>query len=114
MKLGYMPSPSVFTDCNQACVIEKCKTPDKIKVWCPQWAWCIDTSEAAFAANISKLVLCALEFLARWIAHGENVKPPIQLSVNEGLVISTLSIVGRTFRTDILNATWLLSRKSLR
>jgi hypothetical protein len=104
MKSGYTPSPSVFTVYNQACVssgrwdtltsiIDKFKTSDKIKVWCPQWAWCIDIAEVAFAANISKLVLCALEFLARWIAHGENVKPPIQLSVNEGLVISPLSIV---------------------
>jgi hypothetical protein len=81
MKSGYTPSPSVFAVYNQACVssgrwdtltsiIEKCKTSDKIKVWCPQWARCISIAGAAFAANISKLFLCALEFLARWIAHG--------------------------------------------
>jgi hypothetical protein len=84
----------------------------KIKVWCPQWAWCIDIEEVALAANISKLALCALEFLAIW-AHGENVKPSVQLSVNEGLVISALSTVGRTFCTDILNVAWSLSRRSL-
>ena len=81
---------------------------------CPQWALCIDIAEAAFEANNSKLALFALEFLAKWIARGENVKPPVQLSVNEGLVISALSAAGRTFSTDLLNAAWSLLRKSLR
>lgn len=90
------------------------QTTDKNKVLCPQWAWCIDIAEAAFEANNSKLALFALEFLARWIARGENVQPPVQLSVNEGLVISALSAAGRTFSTDLLNAAWSLLRKSLR
>uniref|UniRef100_A0A804UES8 Pentatricopeptide repeat-containing protein n=1 Tax=Zea mays TaxID=4577 RepID=A0A804UES8_MAIZE len=80
LKSGYTPSLTVFTDYIQACVrsgrldtltsiIQKCKTADKIKVLCPQWAWCIDISEAAFEANNSKLALFALEFLARWIVR---------------------------------------------
>ncbi|KAL6656909.1 hypothetical protein ACP70R_004689 [Stipagrostis hirtigluma subsp. patula] len=125
LKSGYTISLNVFTDYVRACVrsgrldilasvIEKCKTTDKNKVLCPQWAWCIDIAEAAFEANNSKLALFALEFLARWIARGENVKPPVQLSVNEGLVISALSAAGRTYSTDLLNAAWSLLRKSLR
>jgi hypothetical protein len=88
------------------------QTTDKNKVLCPQWAWCIDIAEAAFDANNSKLALFALEFLARWIVRGENAK--IQLSVNEGLVISALSAAGRTYSTDLLNAAWSLLKKSLR
>jgi hypothetical protein len=87
---------------------------DKNKVLCPQWPLCIDIAEAAFEANNSKLALFALEFLARWIARGEISKPPVQLSVNEGLVISALGAAGRTYSTDLLNAAWSLSRKSLR
>lgn len=125
LKSGYTLSLTVFTDYVRACVrsgrldtlasiIEKCKTTDKNKVLCPQWAWCIDIAEAAFGANNSKLALFALEFLARWIARGEIVKPPVQLSVNEGLVISALSAAGRTYSADLLNAAWSLLRKSLR
>ncbi|CAD6217355.1 unnamed protein product [Miscanthus lutarioriparius] len=125
LKSGYTLSLTVYTDYIRACmrsgrldtlasIIEKCKTTDKNKVLCPQWAWCVDIAEAAFEANNSKLSLFALEFLARWIARGENVQPPVQLSVNEGLVISALSAAGRTFSTDLLNAAWSLLRKSLR
>ncbi|PUZ72799.1 hypothetical protein GQ55_2G424300 [Panicum hallii var. hallii] len=125
LKSGHTLSLTIFTDYVRACVrsgrldtlasiIEKCKTTDKNKVLCPQWAWCIDIAEAAFEANNSKLALFALEFLARWIVRGENAKPPAQLSVNEGLVISALSAAGRTYSTDLLNAAWSLLRKSLR
>ncbi|KAJ1291744.1 hypothetical protein BS78_02G339700 [Paspalum vaginatum] len=125
LKSGYTLSLTVFTDYVRACVrsgrldtlasiIEKCKTTDKNKVLCPQWSWCVDIAEAAFEANNSKLALFALEFLAKWIIRGESVKPPVQLSVNEGLVISALSAVGRAYSTDLLNAAWSLLRKSLR
>ncbi|TVU38102.1 hypothetical protein EJB05_11456 [Eragrostis curvula] len=125
LKSGYTISFAVFTDYVRAClrsgrldtlasVIEKCKATDKNKVLCPQWAMCLDISEAAFEANNSKLAHFSLEFLARWIARGETAKPPIQLSVNEGLVISALSAAGRTYSTDLLNAAWSLLRKSLR
>ncbi|NP_001337101.1 pentatricopeptide repeat-containing protein At1g26460, mitochondrial isoform X1 [Zea mays] len=125
LKSGYTLSLTVFTDYIRACmrsgrldtltsIIEKCKTTDKNKVLCPEWTWCIDIADAAFEANNSKLALFALEYLARWIARGENVKPPVQLSVNEGLVISALSAAGRTYNTDLLNAAWSLLRKSLR
>ncbi|KAL6856236.1 hypothetical protein ACP4OV_019038 [Aristida adscensionis] len=125
LKSGYTMSLLVFTDYIRACVrsgrldtlasvIEKCKTTDKNKVLCPQWSWCIEIAEAAFEANNSKLALFALEFLARWIVRGENLKPPVQLSVNEGLVISALSAAGRSYSTDLLNAAWSLLRKSLR
>nr|CAB3454857.1 unnamed protein product [Digitaria exilis] len=106
LKSGHTLSLTVFTD--------YVRSTDKNKILCPQWAWCIDIAEAAFEANNSKLALFALEFLARWIARGENVKSPIQLSVNEGLVISALSAAGRTYSTDLLNAAWSLLRKSLR
>ncbi|TKW35629.2 hypothetical protein SEVIR_2G389500v4 [Setaria viridis] len=123
LKSGHTLSLTIFTDYVRACVrsgrldtlasiIEKCKTTDKNKVLCPQWAWCIDIAEAAFDANNSKLALFALEFLARWIVLGENAK--LQLSVNEGLVISALSAAGRTYSTDLLNAAWSLLKKSLR
>jgi len=125
LKSGHTLSLTIFTDYVRACVrsgrldtlasiIEKCKTTDKNKVLCPQWTWCIDLAEAAFEANNSKLALFALEFLARWIVRGENAKPPAQLSVNEGLVISALSAAGRTYSTDLLNAAWSLLRRSLR
>ncbi|CAN6225963.1 unnamed protein product [Urochloa humidicola] len=123
LKSGHTLSLTIFSDYVRACVrsgrldtlasiIEKCKTTDKNKVLCPQWAWCIDIAEAAFEANNSKLALFALEFLARWIVRGENAK--VQLSVNEGLVISALSAAGRTYSTDLLNAAWSLLKKSLR
>ncbi|XP_048555585.1 pentatricopeptide repeat-containing protein At1g26460, mitochondrial [Triticum urartu] len=125
LKSGYAVSSLVFAEYVRVCVksgsldtlasiIEKCKATEKNKLLCPQWAWCIDIAEAAFEANNSKLAMFGLEFLARWIAHGEGSKPPIHRSVDEGLVLSAFSAAGRTCSSDLLNAAWSILRKSLR
>ena len=65
-------------------------------------------------ADHSKLVCFSLEFFARWIARGENARPPVLLSVDEGLLVSALGTAGRTYDTTLLDAAWSILRRSLR
>ncbi|XP_038983464.1 pentatricopeptide repeat-containing protein At1g26460, mitochondrial [Phoenix dactylifera] len=125
LKSGYMLSSSVFSDCVRSCVnsgrldmlssiIEKCKTTDQNKALCPSWNLCNYIADVALQADHSKLAYFSLEFLARWIARGENARPPVLLSVDEGLVVSALGTVGRTYDSTLLDAAWSILRRSLR
>ncbi|XP_020599420.1 pentatricopeptide repeat-containing protein At1g26460, mitochondrial [Phalaenopsis equestris] len=125
LKSGSMLSSSVFTEYVQSCVstgkldtlaliIEKCKTTDQNKALSPSWKLCNYIADVAMQADHSKLAFYALEFLARWIARGENARPPILLSVDEGLLVSTLATAGRTFDSTLIDASWSLLKRSLR
>ncbi|KAL0921814.1 hypothetical protein M5K25_008924 [Dendrobium thyrsiflorum] len=125
LKSGSMLSSSVFTEYVQSCVstgkldtlaliIEKCKTTDQNKALSPTWKLCNYIADVAMQADHSKLAFFALEFLARWIARGENARPPILLSVDEGLVASALATAGRTFDSTLIDASWSVLKRSLR
>lgn len=125
LKSGFMLSSSVFTEYVQSCVstgkldilaliIEKCKTTDQNKALSPTWKLCNYIADVAMQADHSKLSFYALEFLARWIARGENARPPVLLSVDEGLVASALATAGRTFDSTLIDASWSVLKRSLR
>ncbi|RVX07770.1 Pentatricopeptide repeat-containing protein, mitochondrial [Vitis vinifera] len=90
LKSGYMLSMRVFAECVRSCVnkgrldalvsiIKRCKsvyqTMDQNKALSPSW-------------NI-------------WIARGENARGHVLLSVDEGLVVSTLGTGGRTYSSTL-------------
>ncbi|XP_038977817.1 pentatricopeptide repeat-containing protein At1g26460, mitochondrial-like [Phoenix dactylifera] len=125
LKSGFMVSSSIFSDCVRSCVnagrldalssiIEKCKMTDQNKALCPGWNLCNYIADVALQADNSKLAYFSLEFLARWIARGENARPPVLLSVDEGLVVSALGTAGRTYDSTLLDASWSILRRSLR
>ncbi|XP_077211404.1 tetratricopeptide repeat (TPR)-like superfamily protein [Tasmannia lanceolata] len=125
LKSGYMVSMKVFTDCVRSCVnagrldtlasiIERCKAMDQNKALCPSWNLSNFIADVALQADNSKLAFYALEFLARWIARGETVRPPVLLSVDEGLVVSALGMAARTYNSTLLDASWVILRRSLR
>lgn len=125
LKSGYMLSTKVFTECVRSCVfqgrldtlgsiIERCKTMDQNKALCPAWNLCYYIAEIATREDNSKLAYYALEFMAKWIARGEQARPAVMLSVDEGLVISALGTAGRTFNPPLLDASWAILRRSLR
>ncbi|KAF5443423.1 hypothetical protein F2P56_035978 [Juglans regia] len=125
LKSGYMLSMKVFTECVRSCVnksrldtlvsiIERCKTMDQNKALYPTWNLCNYISEIAMQGDNSKLAYYALEFMAKWIARGEQVRPAVLLSVDEGLVLSALGTAARTYSSSLLDASWAILRRSLR
>ncbi|XP_034688731.1 pentatricopeptide repeat-containing protein At1g26460, mitochondrial-like [Vitis riparia] len=125
LKSGYMLSMRVFAECVRNCVnkgrldalvsiIERCKTMDQNKALSPSWNMCIFIADIAMQEDNSKLAFYALEFMARWIARGENARGPVLLSVDEGLVVSALETAGRTYSSTLLDASWAILRRSLR
>ncbi|KNA19560.1 hypothetical protein SOVF_060570 [Spinacia oleracea] len=125
LKSGYMLSSKVFADCIQACivkkrleslvmVIEKCKAMDQNKALSPSWNLCKHLAEVAIQNDNSKLTFQALGFMARWIQLGENGRPPIFHSVDEGLVISSIAAAARTYDSTLLDASWAILKRSLR
>ncbi|KAB1222032.1 hypothetical protein CJ030_MR2G018524 [Morella rubra] len=125
LKSGYMLSMRVFTECVQSCVnkgrldtlvsiIERCKTMDQNKALCPPWNLCNFIAESAMQEDNSKLAYFALEFMAKWIARGEQARPAVLLSVDEGLVLSAIGTAGRTYNSSLLDASWAILRRSLR
>ncbi|KAF3945281.1 hypothetical protein CMV_028340 [Castanea mollissima] len=125
LKSGYMLSMRVFTECVRSCVnkgrldtlvsiIERCKTMDQNKALCPGWNMCNFIAEVAMQEDNSKLAFYALEFMAKWIARGEQARPAVMLSVDEGLVVSALGAAGRTYNSSLLDASWAILRRSLR
>lgn len=87
---------------------------DQNKALCPAWNLCNYIAEVAIQEDNSELAFCALEFMAKWIARGENSRPPLHLSVDEGLVVSVLGTAGRTYSQKLLDASWAILRRSLR
>ncbi|MQL75555.1 hypothetical protein Taro_007910 [Colocasia esculenta] len=125
LKNGYMLSMNEFTTCVKSCIsagrldtltsiIEKCKTMDQNKALCPPWNLSNFIANIAFQSDNNKLGYLALEFLARWIARGEIANPPVFLSADEGLVVSALGTVARTFDSTLLDASWSVLKRSLR
>ncbi|KGN47649.1 pentatricopeptide repeat-containing protein At1g26460, mitochondrial [Cucumis sativus] len=124
-KPGHMLSLKAFSECVRSCVrkgrldtlvsvIDKCKATVENKALSPTWNSCYDIAIAATQQDNSKLAYYALEFMAQWIARGENARPPVHLSVDEGLVVSTLGTAGRTYSSSLLDAAWSVLKRSLR
>lgn len=125
LKSGYKLSTKVFTECVVCCVqqsrldtlvtlIERCKTTDQNRALYPNWNLCNSLAEVAMQVDNSKLAFYALEFMAKWIARGENARPPFLLSVDEGLIVSALATAGRTYSSNLLDASWAILKRSLR
>ncbi|XP_076952382.1 pentatricopeptide repeat-containing protein At1g26460, mitochondrial-like [Bidens hawaiensis] len=125
LKSGYMLSVVVFTECVRSCVntgrldtlvsiIERCKKMDQNKALCPPWNLCNYIMDVALNKDNSELAFYGLEFMAKWIAHGENARPPVLLSVDEGLVVNALATAGRTYNSKLLDGTWAILKRSLR
>lgn len=125
LKSGYMLSMRVFDECVRSCsrkgridamvsIIERCKTMDQNKALSPPWKMCNYIADVAMQEDNSKLTFYALEFMAKWIARGENARPPVMLSVDEGLIVSVLSTAGRTYSSTLLDLAWVILRRSLR
>ncbi|XP_042021939.1 pentatricopeptide repeat-containing protein At1g26460, mitochondrial-like [Salvia splendens] len=125
LKSGYMLSMKAFVDCVQRCVsnqrldtlvsiIERCKKMDQNKSLCPPWRTCMSIANVAMQSDNSELTYYALEFMAKWIARGEVARPPIYLSVEEGLVVTALGTAGRTFNSRLLDGAWAILKRSLR
>ncbi|KAH7652367.1 Tetratricopeptide-like helical domain-containing protein [Dioscorea alata] len=89
-------------------------TTEQNKSLCPPWNLCNYIVNVALQADHSELAFFALEFLAQWIARGENARPPVLLSVDEGLVVSAFGTAGRTYNSSLLDAAWSILRRSLR
>ncbi|KAI3970817.1 hypothetical protein MKX01_024464 [Papaver californicum] len=122
---GNMVSMEVFTECVKGCVrlgrldtltsiIERCKKMDQNKALCPRWNMCNFILDVALQEDNSKLAFYGIEFLARWIVHGEAARPPVYLSVDEGLVMSALGTASRTFDKTLIDASWSILKHSLR
>ncbi|CAI9296970.1 unnamed protein product [Lactuca saligna] len=125
LKSGYNLSVEVFTECVSTCVnkgrldtlvsiIERCKKMDQNKALCPPWNLCNYIIDVAMQSDNSELAYYALEFMAKWIARGENARPPVFLSVDEGLVVNALTTAGRNYNSKLLDATWAVLKRSLR
>ncbi|CAN6727483.1 unnamed protein product [Malus baccata var. baccata] len=125
LKSGYMLSMPVFRECVRGCVnkgkldilvsiIDKCKSMDQNKALCPPWNLCNYIAEVALQEDNSKLAFHALEFMAKWIARGEQARPVVFLSTDEGLLVSALATAGRTHSTTLLDAAWAILLRSLR
>ncbi|MCL7045143.1 hypothetical protein MKW94_001766 [Papaver nudicaule] len=122
---GNVVSMKVFNECVDRClklrrldtltsIIGRCKKMDQNKALCPKWHMCNNILDFALQEDNNKLAFYGLEFLARWIVHDEAARPPIYLSVDEGLIMSTLGTAGRTFDKTLIDAAWAILRKSLR
>ncbi|XP_010551386.1 PREDICTED: pentatricopeptide repeat-containing protein At1g26460, mitochondrial [Tarenaya hassleriana] len=125
LKSGYMLSMAVFGECVRSCVaksrtdtlvsiIEKCKAIDQNKSLCPNWTLCNYMAEVAMQEDNSKLAFYALEFMFKWITRGELFRPSVLLSVDEGLVVSSLATAARTCSSTLLDASWTILQRSLR
>ncbi|MBA0820356.1 hypothetical protein Gohar_000006, partial [Gossypium harknessii] len=50
---------------------------------------------------------------AEKLLDGKNARPPFLLSVDEGLIVSALATAGRTYSSNLLDASWAILRCSL-
>ncbi|KAL8218740.1 hypothetical protein R6Q57_022113 [Mikania cordata] len=125
LKSGYMLSIEVFTECVKSCVntgrldtlvsiIERCKKMDQNKALCPPWNLCNYIMNVAMHTDNSELAYYGLEFMAKWIASGENARPSVLLSVDEGLIVKALTTAGRNYNSKLLDGSWAILKRSLR
>ncbi|KAL0420913.1 UNVERIFIED_CONTAM: Pentatricopeptide repeat-containing protein, mitochondrial [Sesamum latifolium] len=87
---------------------------DQNKSLCPPWHICNYIGDVVMQSDNSKLTYYALEFMAKWIARGENASPAVLLSLDEGLVVSALGTAGRTYNSRLLDGSWAALKGSLR
>lgn len=87
---------------------------ERNKMHCANWSLSNHAAEAASLADNKDLAYYSIEFLAKWIARGEDASPSVQLSVSEGLVMSTLGTASRTYSSKLLEASWSVLKRSLR
>lgn len=84
------------------------------KVQCPSWNLSNYIAEVATQTDNKELALYSMEFLAKWIARGEAARPPVLLSVDEGVVVSALGTAARTYDSKLLDVSWSVLKHSLR
>lgn len=87
---------------------------DQNKALCPTWNLCNSIADVAMQEDNTELAYFSLEFMAKWIAIGDKARPPVLLSVDEGLVVAALGTAGRTYNTKLLDGSWALLKRSLR
>lgn len=87
---------------------------ERNKALCPPWYLCVYMAKVAMKEDNGTLAFYALEFLAKWIAKGENTRPPVFLSVDEGLIVSALGTAGRCYTPKLLDGAWEILKRSLR
>ncbi|KAF9624168.1 hypothetical protein IFM89_008106 [Coptis chinensis] len=125
LKSGCTLHMKTFNDCAWRClqagrldtlaqIIQRCKTMEQNKALCPDWKLCVDIAHWALQEDNGKLAFFALEFFARWMARGVKTRPPVQLSIDEGLVISALGTAGRTYNPTLIEGSWSILHRSLR
>ncbi|MED6182221.1 hypothetical protein PIB30_026613 [Stylosanthes scabra] len=125
LKSGQVLSMNVFMKCMRSCVkkhrldllvtiIERCRETEQNKSLCPPWSMCNYIVEIAVQENNSKLAFYGLQFMAKWMLKGENARPPLLLSVDEGLVVAALGTAGRSYNSELLGAAWAVLIRSLR
>ncbi|CAN4122080.1 unnamed protein product [Withania somnifera] len=124
LKSGYKLSMNVFNECVRSCVfnnrldilvsiIERCKKTDQNKGVLPPWNMCTHLADVALQADNSELAFSSLEFFVKWVVRGENVRPPVVLTVDEGLLVAALGTAGRTYNAKLLNGAWEVLKRSL-
>ncbi|GJV49303.1 hypothetical protein Tco_1439515 [Tanacetum coccineum] len=59
----------------------------------------------------SELAFYGLGFMARWIVCGEIARPPVLLSADKGLGVTT---AGRNYNSNLLDGTWAILNRSPR
>ncbi|MCD7469592.1 hypothetical protein HAX54_008732 [Datura stramonium] len=125
LKSGYKLSMNVFNECVRSCVfnsrldilvsiIERCKKTDQNKGLLPPWNMCTHLADVALQADNSELAFSSLEFFVKWVVRGESVRPPVLLTVDEGLLVAALGTAGRTCNAKLLNGAWEVLKRSLR
>lgn len=108
-----MPDSQITCHCFYVISHWYLQTTDQNKALCPTWNMCNFITEAAIREDNSKLAYFGLEFMAKWIIRGERARPPILLSVDEGLVVSAILTAGRTYNSELLMAAWAVLGRSL-
>lgn len=125
LKSGYTMSLNVFNQCIRRCIegnrldmlvsiIERCKKTEQNKKVIPSWNLCNQLADHAIKADNSELTFSALDFFVKWIVRGQNVRPPVLLSVDEGMIVAALGTAGRNFSPKLLTGSWEVLKRSLR
>ncbi|KAJ8548009.1 hypothetical protein K7X08_021245 [Anisodus acutangulus] len=125
LQSGYKLSMNVFNECVRSCVfnnrldilvsiIDRCKKTDQNKGLLPPWNMCTHLADIALQADNSELAFSSLDFFVKWIVRGESVRPPVLLTVDEGLLVAALGTAGRTYNAKLLNGAWEVLKRSLR
>ncbi|PHU02392.1 Pentatricopeptide repeat-containing protein, mitochondrial [Capsicum chinense] len=125
LKSGSKLSMNLFNECVRSCIfknrldilvsiIERCKKTDQNKGLLPSWNMCTHLADVALQTDNSELAFSSLDFLVRWVVGGENVRPPVLLTVDEGLLLAALGTAGRTYNAKLLTGAWEVLKRSLR